>query len=179
LFWKGCEKESYPFGKLYQLLLLTGQRLGEVANMRWSQLDMAYESFGQLYKVWKLPPHSAKMDRVHFVPLSPMTIKLINSIPKFKGNDLLFPSGSSNNRTISGFGKSKKRICTFETDWRLNDLRRTVHTSLSRLEIDYMICNKVFGHIDKSIEGQIDLHDYLKQKQNALDKWSQLLTSIL
>jgi len=32
-FWRGCEKESYPFGKLFQLLLLTGQRLGEVTNM--------------------------------------------------------------------------------------------------------------------------------------------------
>ena len=179
LFWNGCEKEGYPFGKLYQLLLVTGQRLGDVANMRWSQFDMAYKSSGQLYKVWKLPPHSVKMDKFHLVPLSPMTVKLINSIPRIKDNDLLFPSGSSNHRTVSGFGKSKKRICTFETDWRLNDLRRTVFKNLSRLEIDYVICKKVFGHVDNSVEGQFDLQDYLKQKQNALDKWSELLTSIL
>jgi integrase len=178
-FWKGCEKESYPFGKLFQLLLLTGQRLSEVTNMRWSQLDMNYKGSDQLYKVWKLPSHSTKFDRIHVIPLSSMAVELINSIPRFMDNDLLFPSSGSNDGPVSGFGKPKKRICTFEADWRLNDLRRTFWKNFSRLEIDYMICNEVLGHTDQKIEGYYDHRNYLKQKQSAMNKWAQLLLSIL
>ena len=177
-FWKGCEKESYPFGKLYQLLLLTGQQLGEVANMRWTQIDIAYEDPGQLYKVWKLPSHSTKIAKTHLVPLSPMADELISSMPRFQNCDLLFPSSRSNDRPISGFGKSKKRVCTLKTDWRLRDLRRTVRTNLYRLKIDHMICNKVFGHIDQGLDERYDNNDYLKQKQDALTKWSQSLTDL-
>ena len=32
------EQESYPFGTIVQLLILTGQRRGEVAGMQWSEL---------------------------------------------------------------------------------------------------------------------------------------------
>ena len=178
-FWKGCKKESYPFGKLFQLMLLTGQRLGEVNNMKWSQLNMSYESSGQMYKVWKLPSHSTKINQVHLIPLSPMVDELFKSMPRIKNCDLVFPSSRSNDRPVSGFGKSKKRICTLKNNWRLHDLRRTVLTNLSRLEIDHIICNKVLGHIDQNVEGNYFHHDYLEQKKDALDKWSELLTNIL
>ena len=171
-FWKGCEESAYPFGKLFQLLLVTGQRREEVAGMRWSQIDLAEN-------VWDLPSHSTKMGRRHLVPLSPMAVSIIESIPRFENCDLLFPSSRGNDRPVSGISKAKNRICEFETDWRLHDLRRTVRTSLSRLEVDYIVCNKILGHIDQSVEGNYDHHDYLRQKREALEKWAVLLTSIL
>tara|TARA_Y100001960_G_C14643987_1_gene812366 strand:- start:887 stop:1249 length:363 start_codon:yes stop_codon:yes gene_type:complete len=108
-----------------------------------------------------------------------MAVSIIESIPRFENCDLLFPSSRSNERPVSGFSKAKNRICEFETDWRLHDLRRTVRTSLSRLEVDYIVCNKILGHIDQSVEGNYDHHDYLRQKREALEKWAVLLTSIL
>jgi integrase len=171
-FWKGCEKSAYPFGKLFQLLLITGQRREEVANMRWSEID-----FNE--NVWSLPAHSNKMSRKHLVPLSPMAVDLLNSLPRFENCDLLFPSKVSNDRPVSGHSKAKNRICQLETAWQLNDLRRTVRTNLGRLEVDYIINNKVLGHIDQSVEGHYDHHDYLKQKRDALEKWAVLLTSII
>jgi integrase len=39
-FWHGCDALGWPFGPLFQLLLLTGQRLREVGGMRWSELDL-------------------------------------------------------------------------------------------------------------------------------------------
>jgi len=171
-FWKGCDENSYPFGKLFQLLLITGQRRQEVASMQWSQINL-HE------KLWRLPPHSTKMGREHIVPLSPMAIDLLNSLPRFDKCDFVFPSRNGNDRVVSGFSKAKKKVCEFETDWRLHDLRRTVRTNLSRLEIDYIICNKVLGHIDQSVEGSYDVHDYLRQKRDALEKWALLLTSFL
>ena len=39
-FWRGCETEGYPFEQFGKLLLLTGQRLREISDMRWSELDL-------------------------------------------------------------------------------------------------------------------------------------------
>ncbi len=171
-FWEGCERDAYPFGKLFQFLLITGQRRSEVVTIKWSEIDLEE-------KLWSLPPHSTKMGRAHLVPLSPIAIDLLNSLPRFENCDLVFPSEASKQRPVSGISNAKKRVCTFERDWRLHDLRRTVRTNLSRLEIEYIINNKVLGHIDQSVEGSYDHHDYLSQKRVALDKWGVLLTSIL
>ena len=37
-FWKGTEALGYPFGPLFRLMLLTGQREGEVAGMTTAEL---------------------------------------------------------------------------------------------------------------------------------------------
>ncbi|MCZ6593250.1 MAG: integrase family protein, partial [Alphaproteobacteria bacterium] len=54
-FWAACEAVGYPFGPLFRLLLLTGQRRSEVASMRWSQID------GN--DVWTLPSEITKSGR--------------------------------------------------------------------------------------------------------------------
>jgi integrase len=34
--WRSAEVEGYPYGTVVQLLILTGQRRGEIAQLRWS-----------------------------------------------------------------------------------------------------------------------------------------------
>ena len=36
--WRAAEKIGYPFGTSVQLLILTGQRRGEVGNLQWSEI---------------------------------------------------------------------------------------------------------------------------------------------
>ena len=38
--WKAAEGMGYPYGPLFQLLALTGQRKSEVAEARWSEIDL-------------------------------------------------------------------------------------------------------------------------------------------
>ena len=38
--WNAAETDGWPFGPLVKLLILTGQRLGEVSGMRWEELDL-------------------------------------------------------------------------------------------------------------------------------------------
>lgn len=54
--------ESYPFGAIYLILLLTGQRRGEVSAMRWSETDLKQ-------RVWTIPSARSKNGHAHEVPL--------------------------------------------------------------------------------------------------------------
>ena len=61
--WMASETVGYPFGPLYQLLLLTGARKNEVAGMKWSELDLTK-------RVWTVPPERFKSNASHLVPLT-------------------------------------------------------------------------------------------------------------
>jgi integrase len=64
--WSGALQMGYPFGPLYQLLLLTGQRRDEV-GMAWSDIDLQKGT-------WTIPKSKTKNAREHIVHLSPQAV---------------------------------------------------------------------------------------------------------
>ena len=69
---------GYPFAPLLRLLLLTGQRRSEVADMQWSELDLDEG-------IWIIPAARSKNDKEHLVPLSSQAVAVINTLPRFDG----------------------------------------------------------------------------------------------
>src|SRR5262249_19420343 len=91
--WTAAPSLGFPFGPWFGLLILTGQRRGEVANMKWSHVDL--ES-----ALWTLPRASTKARRIHDVPLSAAALKLLEDAPRFKGEYVF--SSTSGIRPVSG-----------------------------------------------------------------------------
>jgi hypothetical protein len=90
-----------PFGQLFKLLLLTGQRRDEVGTMEWSELDLVDRM------VWTLPRHKAKNDRVHEVQLSDAAIDVLNGINRV-GDRYVFTTDGK--KPASGFSGAKVRL---------------------------------------------------------------------
>ena len=67
---------GYPYGPLFQMLALTGQRKSEVAEARWSEFDLDK-------KLWEIPAERMKADAGHAVPLSDEAMKVLQSLPRF------------------------------------------------------------------------------------------------
>lgn len=135
--WLACEAIGYPFGPFTQLLLLTGQRLREVAGMRW-------EEFSEDAREWLIPGARTKNKQPHLLPLCELARSILLDI-KARGIDseLVF---TTNGRTpVSGFSKAKKRIDNYIAErpesvgvvapWTFHDLRRTTATGCQRLGI--------------------------------------------
>jgi hypothetical protein len=53
-FWDSMNEIGWPFGPIGKLLLLTGQREGEVSGMRWTELDLDKAT-------WNLPKERVKL----------------------------------------------------------------------------------------------------------------------
>jgi integrase len=107
-FWRAAKRLPYPAGPCYQLLILTGLRLNEVAEARWSELHptvtRAIRQRGgepinwtqfpadQLY--WEVPKERMKgrtdSARSHVVPLTPQMLAILEKLPQFVGGDYLF-----------------------------------------------------------------------------------------
>lgn len=61
LFWLACNRLGYPFGPLFQLLLLTAQRRSELASATRAE-------FNTDKAMWEIPAERAKNNKAHLVP---------------------------------------------------------------------------------------------------------------
>ncbi len=71
--------------KALQFLILTGVRSGSVRLAEWSEIDFPK-------KLWIIPADHTKARKEHRVPLQPQAIKLLKSLPKLAGTQIVFPS---------------------------------------------------------------------------------------
>jgi integrase len=187
--WMAANLLGYPFGNLFQLLLATGQRRDEVANMKWSHLRLDTA-------LWTIPSVGTKADRGdHLVPLNKAATEIINALPHIDSSDLLFPTSSNANRPVSGFSKAKIRCDRLsaseelaEADmialdgWRLHDLRRTMATVMERdLNVQPYVIGAVLNHDPtgyKGVTANYAVGELINQKRSAMDAWGRQLESI-
>jgi integrase len=100
--WDAAELMGYPYGPLFRLLILTGQREREVADMSWSEVN-----FDQA--LWTIPAVRMKGDRAHEVPLAPKALALLQSLPRFSAGEFVFTT-TDGAKAVNGFSKAKVRI---------------------------------------------------------------------
>lgn len=169
--WDATIHEGFPFEPFLQLLILTGQRRGEVAGMRWSELDLDKA-------VWTLPAKRTKNASSHIVPLAPLAIDILKSVPRFLDSDLVF---TTNGKTpISGFGRLKERLDVAvgldAEDWRFHDLRRTMATNMAMMRVQPHIIEAILNHktgIVSGVAAVYNRHAYLDEKREALGQWAK------
>ena len=97
--------DGYPYSPLFRLLLLLGQRRSEIAEMRWSEVNL--ES-----GLWVLPKERSKNRTAHTLPLPQAAIDILRGLPRFAGSDLVFSTDGVRNlgNFISIKGRLDKRM---------------------------------------------------------------------
>ena len=123
--WVAAGEMGYPYGPLFRLLILNGQREREVANMQSPEIDFSK-------RLWTIPSERMKGRRAHEVPLTPVALGLLEGLPRWSGGEYLF-STTGGEKPVNGFSKAKARIDKLSgvSDWVIHDLRRTMRTHLS------------------------------------------------
>ena len=64
------------------------------------------------------------------------------------------------------------------TDWRLDDIRRTVGTNLAELEVPRLTISRILNHKEGGVTSIYDRHSYFKEKLAALELWGRRLDQI-
>jgi integrase len=179
LAWCAFERVGWPFGRIAQLLLLTGARRSEVAGMRWGEIDLSA-------KVWRLPKSRTKNGRDHEIPLSDAAISIVESLPHVGDgkSGLVFTTAGLS--PVSNFSDGKaaidKAVPGALAHWVFHDLRRTVATNLQRLGVKLEVTEAVLNHVSGSRAGIIGVyqrHEYADEKRAALDAWARRLDAIV
>ena len=165
-------KIAYPFGPFFKLLVLTAQRVQEVAGIRWSEIQG---------NEWIIPAERAKNGKAHVVHLNAPALTILSTIPRHAGRDLVFTVTGVT--PISGFSKAKARLDRLAgvTGWRDHDIRRTVVTGLANLGHPPHVCDKILNHVAGTISGVAAVYqraEFSAERQAALDEWGQWVSGI-
>jgi integrase len=182
LVWQAFENAGFPFGPIGKLLLLTGARRGEIADLSWREINFREA-------VWSLPATRAKNRQSCVIPLSDPTLAILSGLPRFEGSDYVFTSGGTSLK--GAFSRSKRGLDAAITQanggeaipsWVLHDLRRTVATNLQRLGTPWEVIESALNHVGKvrgGISGIYQRHGFENEKRAALDAWATRLMQII
>lgn len=167
--WKASLEQGYPFGTIFQLLLLTGQRRGEVVGMRWAELDLKQG-------VWTIPGARTKNGKAHSVPLTPRVRAILTMVPRFE-SEFVFPARGKPEQSYSGYSKGKREFDAAADlhNWTLHDLRRTAATGMAKLGVAPHVVEKILNHSTGTFAGVAGVYnrfEYRSEMRSALRLWA-------
>ena len=164
---------GYAGGRITQLLILTGQRRGEIGALRSEYMDSEARTI-------TLPGGLTKNGRVHTFPYGDMTAGILEKRPN---NGFLFPArGSEGTKSYCGWSKLKASLDPSVANWTFHDLRRTFATKLAELGVAPHVIERLLNHVSGTVSGVVAIynrHAYLSEMRNAVLKWEQHLDSLL
>jgi integrase len=171
-------------------ILLTGQRPGEVAGMRWDEI---------VEGVWTIPGTRTKTREENRIPINPMLADLIEQARGYSGaSDFVFvsprartythtrsndarPTVVDAHLTVGSLANGLRRhrniiqICERFTP---HDLRRTVRSKLAEIGIPDHIAEQVLGHKLQGVLGIYNRYGYENERRGALLQWEKRLQQI-
>jgi integrase len=168
--WEGLGALPDPGRSFVRILLLTGCRREEARAMRWSELDVG----GSL---WTIPAERTKSGRLHEVPLTATCLEILERLPRLGA----FVFTIDGKRAMAGMSGLKERVdrASGVNRWRFHDLRRTLRSGIAGLGVIYEVAERVIGHAMPSLDQTYNLHPYLAEKRDALERWANHVLAIV
>jgi integrase len=176
LIWHALRADNY--GDIVKLLILTGQRRNEIAQLRWAEINT-----GQI----NLPRQRTKNDRAHIVPLGPSASAILKLQTPRLGTDFVFGFRAA---AFANWHHSKKELDAKIAElngvplphWIHHDIRRTVATGMADIGIQPHIIEAVLNHVSGhkgGIAGIYNRAQYAAEKAQALERWDEHIRGVI
>jgi integrase len=163
-FWAACDQIDPRRAAALRVILLTGQRPGEVASMRREHVrGNWWEMPGK--PVAELGWPGTKNASSHRVYLSAEVIELI-------GEDGGFVFAGCRGNAIDDLGGAMRQvsaICGFDPPVTPHDLRRTAGSTITARGHGREAMDRILNHRRKSITDVYDRHDYANRDRLIMD----------
>jgi integrase len=182
--WNAAEKLGPPYTGIVRLLILTGQRLSEIAALRWSEIK---------FDKWQieLPGARTKNGRSHIVALSDRAVEIVEKAKQTKiksEGDLVYTISGDQ---LNGWSRLRERLYeaveeTLESEperWTLHDLRRTCATRMAEdLKIAPHVVDKILNHSSGAVRGVAAIYnrsELLDERRAALEAWGRYVDGLV
>lgn len=173
--WQACDGS---FGDLVKLLILTGQRRGEIQRLRSDMIE------GNRIT---LPSWLTKNHRPHTFPIGATAnsiLKRISGEASSTEAKFVFPARCGTDDFCRNLWKGKKSLDERSgvKDWTLHDLRRTFASGLASKGVALHIIEKLLNHITGSLGGLravYNRYDYWDEQVEAIRKWEDHIRALV
>jgi integrase len=163
--WNTVGDDAY--GTIVKLLILTGQRRGEISGLCWSEIDFSTGAIN-------LPGDRTKNKRPHVIPLSSAARALLTKLPRVR--DAVFEF------TAWAYQKDLLDKRSGVRGWTIHDIRRTVATGMADIGIAPHIIEQILNHQSGhkgGVAGIYNRSSYAAEKAAALVRWDEHVTCLV
>jgi integrase len=179
--WHEFEKLDETMGAFYKLRLVTAQRGGEVATMKWSDVDLKNAW-------WTIPSTSSKNRLSHRVPLNAGALAILKRLRAQAGEILAAREARNDTKShpiiyVLDGARGKRQwahaAAKFSVpDFKGHDLRRTAASYMASSGVPRLTIAKILNHVERGVTAVYDRHSYDLEKRAALDGWWRQLRAI-
>lgn len=172
--WKSCDVHGGPLADCLKVLILTGQRLKEISEMKWTEVDLKKS-------ILTLDGSRTKNGLPHVVPLSPFAKSIIKNQKRI-GEFVFSTKGTT---PVVGFSKTKKGIDRKSEvkNWRIHDFRRTMVTGMNEMGIAPHVVEAVVNHVSGAAKAEVagiyNKAQYIDARRKALNEWADHVEKIV
>lgn len=175
---KGVSNRALEFAAL------TATRSQEVRGARWDEID---RELG----LWIIPAQRMKMDREHRVPLSNETLALLEALPRFKDNLLVFPAPRGGELSDMSLSAAMRKLHKSEVESDSvgfvdrvskrpavpHGLRSTFRDWIAeRTHFQGDMAEVALAHkVSNAVEAAYRRGDMLKKRRRMMTAWSEFL----
>jgi integrase len=169
--------DGTPFSVIVRVLMHTGMRRGEAANLQPRDLDFVSRRITIRSEVAKTEERVIPMVEA----IAPMLEARAEGLSR---DGYIFGEGSGFASPFSGWGKPTDRLRDFLPEgepWTLHDIRRTVGTRLHDAGVDPLIVEDLLGHISgvrRGVAGVYNRSVTLAKQGQALADWATKLAAL-
>jgi integrase len=175
-----------PFACIVSLLLLTGQRRGEIAGLQWSWIDDQERTI-------TFPSTVTTNKRTHVIPYGDLTTNVFLKIPRLVGSPYLFPAARQRSDTttvFNGFSKAARQLKrdlvaidpNMATDFTLHDIRRGYSTIMASLGVSQIVVEKLLNHVTGSLSPIATVYNryqYMNEMRDAVARYETYLQQLV
>ena len=173
--WNAADGDD-DFARIVRLLILLPCRRQEVGGMCWSEIDPDAAT-------WTIPRERVKNGRAITLPLMPLALDIIRTVPRRGGRDQLF--GNFHHAGFSSWHKGKPLLdqkTGITAAWNLHDIRRSVATRMADLGIAPHVIEQILNHQSghrAGVAGVYNRSSYEREVRAALALWEDHVRSLV
>ncbi len=153
-----------------QFLILTAARSGEVRGMTWGEVDESSDT-------WIIPAERMKAKKEHRIPMSEVARNLLGSLPRFEGNDLVFPAPRGGKLSDMALTAVMRRMSRTEVP---HGFRSTFRDwAAERTEYPRDLAEMALAHsISNAVEAAYRRGDMLEKRREMMKQWAQFTNQL-
>ena len=150
-----------------EFVVLTAARSGEVRGVTWSEIDLDAA-------VWVVPGDRMKAGREHRVPLCAQAVELLKKMPRFVGNEHVFPSPRGKVLSDMALLAVMRRM---EVDAVPHGFRSTFRDWVGeRTDYPRELAEQALAHtLESKVEAAYRRGDALEKRRTMMQEWSDFL----
>lgn len=173
--WKAAnDNDSFSsyYSSLLIILIVFGCRSQEARLSQWKEWDMNMW-------LWSVPREHSKSGEKIIRPVPVQLREFIKKLKNMKNKNDYILGKLKKPEAVSQWGRLICKRLSHNDSWTLHDLRRSFATKLNEIGVAPHVVEQLLGHSMQGVMAIYNRSQYLPEKLDALNKWTERLENLI